>query len=111
MLAPSHVSATSHWLVAARQTVPAGDSESAGHASALPLQLSAGSQAPVDGRHSAVLFASAGHAALVPVHDSAMSQMPAEARHSTPAGVSTFAGHTPLAPSQVSAGSHPPADA
>ena len=42
----------SHVPVAARHTVPAATTTSAGHADKLPLQLSATSQAPVEARHT-----------------------------------------------------------
>src|SRR5262245_2391994 len=49
---PVHVSATSHWPAAARQTVDGGANASVGHAAAAPVQLSATSQTPVDARQT-----------------------------------------------------------
>src|SRR5438093_1454054 len=80
-----------------------------GQSSIRPSQLSATSQGPALGRHTAVLFASAGHSASVPVQVSAGSHAPAEARHSTVAGAKASAGQSSFTPSQLSATSQGPA--
>ena len=76
---------------------------SAGHAASVPVQVSAGSHAPADGRHSTVAGCkvSAGQETLVPVHVSATSQTSAAARHSVPAVAGGWM-HRPL-PSHWSA--------
>src|SRR5437867_4091625 len=69
-----------------RQTVP-GVETSAGQLALDPEQNSAGSQTPVEVRHSVVegLKASVGQVVLEPVQVSATSQSPATARHTAPA--------------------------
>src|SRR2546425_761154 len=69
------------------QAVPAGSFASAGHVAVDPVQFSAGSHSPPDGRQTVVagLKASAGHVLLVPVQSSSRSQSPAEARQTVPA--------------------------
>jgi hypothetical protein len=57
-----------------------------------PSQLSATSQAPVEGRHTPVFFASAGHALLMPSQTSARSQSPADGRHGVPEVAATSGG-------------------
>jgi len=89
--------------------VPSGCARSGGQSLSLPLQLSATSQMPVAGRHTAVLFASAGQNALVPVQNSARSHTPAEARHWVALDWKTFAGQVPAEPVQTSATSQSPA--
>ena len=55
---PLHVSVTSHWLAAARQTVPVATNVSAGQADEVPVQLSATSHAPAAARHTVPAAAS-----------------------------------------------------
>jgi hypothetical protein len=83
---PSH-SSVLHGLPSSVQLVPAGLFASAGQVGPLPGQLSAGSHAPAEPRHSVVVGsnASAGHVVLVPVQVSSTSQIPAETRHVAPA--------------------------
>src|SRR4029077_17799567 len=73
-------------------------------------QLSATSQIPAADRQTSVLFASAGQSTLDPVQLSAGSQTPPEGRHSVPAGTSASAGQSLLTPSQDSATSQTPAE-
>src|SRR5207244_800184 len=91
---------------AGRQTVPAVTKSSTGQSFPCPSQLSATSQAPPDGRQTAVLLASAGHEGLVPVQLSAGSQTPADGRHTVPDGATSSGGQSLLTPSQLSATSH-----
>ena len=69
------------------QLVDADAKPSAGHAPAVPVQVSATSHWPAEARHTVLEDAnpSAGHVALVPVQFSATSQSPAAARHTVPA--------------------------
>src|SRR5439155_1096999 len=117
LLVPSHVSSTSHGPATGRQTAPAfpaacwqassmpsqvsvvqglpssvhgvaaGDLSSAGQAGPLPVQLSAGSHSPAEGRQTTVegCKASAGQAVLVRWHASSTSHGPAAARQTVPA--------------------------
>src|SRR5512147_2055490 len=73
---------------ASAQLVPSGWTASVGQLALLPVQFSATSQVPVEGRHGVLEGAnpSAGQAVDTPSHCSATSQMPAEARHSVPLG-------------------------
>ena len=72
--------------MAGRQTVVEGWKPSAGQAAALPVQLSATSQAPADARQTVEGGAkpSVGQVVLVPVQVSATSQRPADARQTVP---------------------------
>ena len=83
---PSH-SSVLHGLPSSVHAVPAGSLASAGHVALEPVQFSAGSHSPPDGRQTAVagLKASLGHVLLDPVHSSSRSQSPAEARQTAPA--------------------------
>jgi hypothetical protein len=72
--------------------VPSGCFASGGQLLLTPSQLSATSQAPVEGRHTPVFFASAGHALLVPSQTSATSQSPAAGRHGVPEVTATSGG-------------------
>src|SRR5439155_193204 len=138
---PLQNSAGSHAPAEARHSVVAGWKTSAGQSLVTPSQLSATSQGPAAGRHTAVLFASAGQVALVPVQASATSHAPAAGRHTVPAWPAgcwhasllpshwssvhglpssvhavplacfASAGHAALEPVQVSARSHAPAAA
>src|SRR5207245_1388309 len=85
-LDPSH-SSVLHGLRSSVHPVPAGALASAGHVALEPVQFSAGSHSPPDGRQTAVagLKASLGHVLLDPVHSSSRSQSPAEARQTVPA--------------------------
>src|SRR6184192_2048790 len=76
----------------------------------VPVQVSAGSHAPAEARHSTVAGAkaSAGQSSFTPSQLSATSQGPALARHS--AVLFASAGQAASVPVQVSAGSHTPAD-
>ena len=69
------------------QLVDTDAKPSAGHAPAVPVQVSATSHWPAEARHTVLEDAnpSAGHVALVPVQFSATSQSPAAARHTVPA--------------------------
>jgi hypothetical protein len=64
-----------------------GHDTSAGHATATPSQVSAGSHDAIAERHDtpAASTTSGGQVALDPLHTSATSQVPREDRHSTPA--------------------------
>src|SRR5205823_14673173 len=64
-----------------------GDLSSAGHAALAPVQSSAGSHSPADGRQTTVDGAStsAGHVVVVPSHVSSRSHGPAAARQTVPA--------------------------
>ena len=67
--------------------VPDGDLSSAGHAALVPVQFSAGSHSPPDGRQTTVdgASASAGHVVVVPSQVSSRSHGPAAARQTVPA--------------------------
>src|SRR5439155_17170679 len=64
---------------------------------------------PAAGRQRAVLFASAGHDALEPVQDSAGSHTPAEGRQTVALDSKAFAGQAAADPLQASARSQSPA--
>src|SRR6266852_1831541 len=83
---------------------------SAGQVTAAPVQRSAGSQGPADGRHTveAGWNASGGQSLPTPSQLSAASQGPAAGRQ-TPV-LFTSAGQLALAPVQLSAGSQVPAE-
>src|SRR5439155_976418 len=117
LLVPSHVSSTSHGPAIGRQTAPAfpagcwqassvpsqvsvvhalpssvhgvppGDLSSGGQAGPVPVQLSAGSHSPAEGRQTTVegSKASAGQVGLVPLQVSSTSHGPVDARHTVPA--------------------------
>jgi len=76
-----------HGLPSSVQLVPAALFASTGQLAADPVQFSAGSHSPADGRHVVVAGskASAGHTVLLPVHVSSTSQGPADARQTAPA--------------------------
>jgi len=76
-----------HGLPSSVHAVPAGSFASAGHVALDPVQFSAGSHSPPDGRQVVVagLKASFGHVLLVPLQSSSRSQSPAEARQTVPA--------------------------
>jgi len=133
LLVPSHVSSTSHGPATGRQTAPAfpaacwqassmpsqvsvvqglpssvhgvaaGDLSSAGQAGPLPVQLSAGSHSPAEGRQTTVegSKASAGQVVLVPSQVSSTSHGPADARQTVPA-FPAGCWQAPFVPSQVS---------
>jgi hypothetical protein len=104
-LLPSHDSATSHTLTAARHTVPAGVRASPGHDALDPVQASDGSHTPADARHTvpAAVRVSLGQLLLLPVHASCGSHTPADARHTVPDGAYVVSGgHGPEDPVQVS---------
>src|SRR5207249_3978938 len=117
LLVPSHVSSTSHGPAIGRQTAPAfpagcwqassvpsqvsvvhalpssvhgvppGDLSSGGQLGPVPVQFSAGSHSPAEGRQTTVegWKASAGQVVLVPSQVSSWSHGPAAARHTAPA--------------------------
>src|SRR5207237_8048361 len=86
LFVPSH-SSVLHGLPSSVHAVPAGVLASAGQLAADPVQFSAGSHSPADGRQVVVAGSkvSAGHTVLVPVQLSATSHGPATARHVAPA--------------------------
>jgi len=77
------------------------------------VQLSAGSQTPVELRQTVELDRkpSAGQPSLTPLQLSAVSHTPAEGRHGVLVPAFASAGHAVFVPSQVSARSHTPAAA
>jgi hypothetical protein len=85
---------------------------SAGQLAPDPVQFSATSQSPADGRHVTLdgWKASAGQLAPDPVQFSATSQSPAEGRHVTLDGWRASPGQVGLDPVQFSATSQTPAD-
>ena len=85
-LEPSQASVL-HGLPSSVQLVPAALFASTGQLAADPVQFSAGSHSPADGRQVVVAGsnASAGHTVLLPVHVSSTSQGPADARQTAPA--------------------------
>jgi len=85
-LEPSH-SSVLHGLPSSVHAVPAALFASAGQLAADPVQFSAGSHSPADGRHVVVAGskASVGQTLLVPGQLSATSQGPAAARQVAPA--------------------------
>src|SRR2546430_857135 len=96
---------------AGRHTVPWGVLASAGQLMLVPVQVSAGSQTPADGRHSAPAFpAGCWHFMLTPSQTSAVHGL-ASSAHVTPAALHVSAGHCGPFPEQVSATSHSPAAA
>src|SRR5579885_3536400 len=120
LLVPSQTSGTSHTPWAARHTVPAGRTASAGQTPVLlasagqvglaPSQTSATSQGPAAGRQTVPdgWKPSAGQAALVPVQVSATSHGPAAGRHTVVGGANASAGQLALVPVQSSATSQGP---
>src|SRR5207302_9347071 len=76
-----------HGLPSLLHEVPAALLASAGQLAADPLQFSAGSHSPADGRQTVLAGSKAltGHTVLVPVQFSSTSQGPAAARHTAPA--------------------------
>jgi len=86
LFVPSH-SSVLHGLPSSVQAVPAALFASAGQLAADPVQLSAGSHSPADGRQTVLAGSkvSAGHTVLVPVQLSATSHGPATARQVAPA--------------------------
>src|SRR5205823_259912 len=83
---PSQVSVV-HGLPSSVQAVPAALLASAGQLGPVPVQFSAGSHSPAEGRHSvkADRKPSGGHVVLVPSHVSSASHTPAAGRHTAPA--------------------------
>jgi hypothetical protein len=94
-------------------TVPLASFASDGQLAELPVQLSATSHWPLEGRQTVVdgRNESAGHAADEPLQVSARSQAPAAARQTVEANANPSAGQVELVPVQVSATSQAPADA
>src|SRR6266436_5853248 len=78
--APSHPGVVHESPSVSAHGAPAGWTLSGGHVFELPLQLSATSQPPVAGRHTAVLLASDGQPLLTPSQVSTRSHAPADAR-------------------------------
>ena len=85
---------------------------SAGQVAPLPVQFSAVSHGPADGRQTVVPGAnpSAGQAELVPVQVSATSQTPIAVRHVVEEDANPSAGQSRLVPVHVSATSQVPAE-
>jgi hypothetical protein len=108
---PEQVSSIVH-VIPSLHDVPSGWNESIGQVALEPVQLSATSQSPADGRQTAVLGANAsgGHTAPAPVQVSATSQMPLAERHCCGAGAKASAGQSLPMPSQVSVTSQSPAE-
>jgi hypothetical protein len=92
--------------------VLAGSSVSAGQLGPTPVQFSATSQPPADGRHTVVVGSRsfAGQLALTPVHVSAGSHAPALPLQTVTTLASVSAGHVAVLHVQFSATSHAPAD-
>src|SRR5439155_25275922 len=82
----SQVSAV-HALPASVHAAPPGALSSGGQAGPVPVQLSAGSHSPAEGRQTTVegSKASAGQVGLVPLQVSSTSHGPVDARHTVPA--------------------------
>jgi hypothetical protein len=87
------------------QVVPLALFASAGHVAVEPVQFSAGSHSPADGRQVTVDddSVSGGQAAPAPVQSSAGSQAPADARQTVVDDWNESIGHVVLVPVQVSA--------
>src|SRR5206468_3279651 len=75
-----------HGLPSSVHCVPAAVLASAGQLGPVPVQFSAGSHSPAEGRHSvkADKKPSGGHVELVPSHVSTASHVPAVGRHTAP---------------------------
>src|SRR5439155_1151805 len=109
-LEPSQASVL-HGLPSSVQLVPAALFASTGQLAADPVQFSAGSHSPADGRQTAPpLPAGCWQASLEPSHVSVVHGLPSSV-HAVPDGVFASAGHVGPLPGQFSAGSHSPADA
>jgi len=95
------------------QTVVVGAKASSGHAPDVPVQLSATSHCPAESRQTVVEgWYSSMHAFAVPLQWSVASQAPPcdTPVHVVVGGAKTSAGQAPVAPVQLSATSHWPAD-
>jgi len=98
-LVPVQVSALSHSLTAARQTVLDGWKASAGHVVLVPVHVSATSQGPADARHTApALPALCTHAGAptVPLHRSVVHTLPSSVQL-VPAALTVSVGQLELA--------------
>src|SRR5439155_1064553 len=86
LLVPSHVSAV-HTFPSSVHAVPAAFFVSAGQPADDPVQFSAGSHSPAEGRQIVLAGSktSAGHTVVVPEQVSASSQGPAAGRQTAPA--------------------------
>jgi hypothetical protein len=86
--APSQKESASHWAAAASQRVPAGSTLSGRQEMVLPSHVSATSQGPATGLHTAVasFTLSRGHLKSVPGQVSASSQGPAAGLHTVACG-------------------------
>src|SRR5207253_1548013 len=103
-------SARSHSPLAARQTTLEDWKPSAGQRSLTPSQVSAASQSPAAGRHTAPAFpAGCRQSSPLPSHSSRLQGLPSSVQ-AVPLAFFASAGHAALDPVQNSAGSHSPAE-
>ncbi len=110
-LEPVQFSVASHSSTEARQTVVDDLNESTGHVVLVPVQTSATSQTPADGRHVVpALPAGWVQALLDPSHTSVLHGLPSSVQV-VPAGTLSSVGHAALDPVQFSVRSHSPPDA